>query len=121
MVAHAYDGLPNEACGLLGFRGDIGERFAPLRNADASSRTFRFDDREYAAVDDDLAGDGLVSRGIVHSHTHTEAYPSPTDIGMAAPWNVWFIVSLRQPEPVVRAYVVTDDSVVEEQISLLHG
>ena len=121
MVAHAYDGLPNEACGLLAFRGDVGERFVPLRNADGSSRTFSFDHTEYAAVDDALAAEGLIAKGIVHSHTHTEAYPSPTDLGNAAPWNVWLIVSLRQDAPVVRAYWIQDERAVEEQISLLAG
>ena len=121
MVAHAYDGLPNEACGVLAFRGDVGERFAPLTNADRSSRTFTFDHKEFAAADDALYAEGLVAKGIVHSHTHTEAYPSPTDIGNAAPWNVWLIVSLRQDAPVVRAYWISDESVTEEEIALLRG
>ena len=40
MVAHAYDGLPNEACGLLGGDVDVGEVFVPCENHDRSSRTF---------------------------------------------------------------------------------
>ena len=41
MVGHAYDGLPDEACGLLG--GDTeggGELFVACENMAASSRTF---------------------------------------------------------------------------------
>ena len=33
----------------------------------------------------------------------------------------WLLVSLRQPEPVVRSYLITDGAVVEEQIALLGG
>jgi proteasome lid subunit RPN8/RPN11 len=125
MVAHAYDGLPNEACGLLGGTRDIGEVFVPCENADRSSRTFSLGPDAWDKVDTRIEGRGLAVLGVVHSHTHTEAYPSPTDIDQAgnpflAGWR-WLLVSLRQPEPVVRSYVITDGTVVEEQISLLHG
>jgi proteasome lid subunit RPN8/RPN11 len=125
MVAHAWDGLPNEACGLLGGIGDQVHVFVPCRNADRSSRTFSLGPDAWEAVDTQIEGRGLQVLGVVHSHTHTEAYPSPTDIDQAgnpflAGWR-WVLVSLRQPEPVVRSYVITDGTVVEEQISLLRG
>jgi proteasome lid subunit RPN8/RPN11 len=125
MVAHAYDGLPNEACGLLGGTGDIGERFVACANVDHSSRTFSLGPDAWDKVDREIEGRGLTVLGVVHSHTHTEAYPSPTDIDQAgnpflAGWR-WLVVSLRQPEPVVRSYLITDGTVTEEQISLLGG
>lgn len=125
MVAHAYDGLPNEACGLLGGRDDVGEVFVPCENHDHSSRTFSLGPDAWDKVDTEIEGRGLQVLGVVHSHTHTDAYPSPTDIDRAANpllggWR-WLLVSLRQPEPVVRAYVITDGVVVEELMSLLPG
>jgi proteasome lid subunit RPN8/RPN11 len=125
MVAHTYDGLPNEACGLLGGRDDIAEVFVPCRNADGSSRTFSLGPDAWDAVDTEIEGRGLAVLGVVHSHTHTEAYPSPTDVDQAGNpflggWR-WLIVSLRQPEPVVRAYVIDGGVVTEEQIALLGG
>jgi [CysO sulfur-carrier protein]-S-L-cysteine hydrolase len=40
LVAHALDGLPDEACGLIvgRFGSDVVDRFVPLRNAAASSK-----------------------------------------------------------------------------------
>ena len=125
MVAHAYDGLPNEACGLLGGDVDVGEVFVPCENHDRSSRTFSLGPDAWDAVDTQIEGRGMQVLGVVHSHTHTEAYPSPTDIEQAGNpfltgWR-WLLVSLRQDAPVVRSYVITDGVVVEEQISLLGG
>ena len=125
MVGHAYDGLPNEACGLLGGRGDVAEVFVACENVDRSSRTFSLGPDAWEKVDTEIEGRGMAVLGVVHSHTHTEAYPSPTDVDQAgnpflAGWR-WLLVSLRQPEPVVRSYVIDGDRVVEEQIGLLAG
>jgi proteasome lid subunit RPN8/RPN11 len=59
----------------------------------------------------------------VHSHTHTDAYPSPTDVEKASnPFLVgwrWVLVSLKHPEPVVRSYYVVDSRIEEEPIQLV--
>src|SRR5687767_9152265 len=112
MVAHAYDGLPDEACGLIaGPSHDKATTFVPCENVDRSSRTFSLGPDAWQAIDD-LDARGLTTLGVVHSHTHTEAYPSPTDIDQAGnPFLVgwrWVLVSLRQDAPVVRSYVITD-------------
>jgi proteasome lid subunit RPN8/RPN11 len=125
LVGHAYDELPNEACGLLGGRHDRAELFVPCANADRSSRTFSLGPDAWEKVDAEIEGRGLDVLGVVHSHTHTEAFPSPTDIDQAqnpflAGWR-WVLVSLRQPEPVVRSYVFDGATPVEEQIGLLRG
>jgi proteasome lid subunit RPN8/RPN11 len=125
MVGHAYDGLPNEACGLLGGRGDVAEVFVPCENVDRSSRTFSLGPDAWERADAEIEGRGMEILGVVHSHTHTEAYPSPTDIDQAgnpflAGWR-WLLVSLRQPEPVVRSYVIDGTTVTEEQIAVLAG
>jgi proteasome lid subunit RPN8/RPN11 len=51
---------------------------------------------------DDL---GLDVLGYYHSHTHTEARPSPTDIRLASDLAATYVlVSLRDQQPVVRAW-----------------
>ncbi len=123
LIAHAWDGAPDEACGLLVGRGRRVETFVPCRNADRSSRTFSIGPDGWRAADEAVdAGEGLSVIGVVHSHTHTEAYPSPTDVAQAgnpmlAGWH-WVLVSLRPPAPVLRSYVIEDGVVVEEPLRL---
>ena len=56
----------------------------------------------------------------MHSHTHTEAYPSPTDVAQAPDpdWH-YVIVSLREAEPVLRSYRIVDGNIDEEAVVLL--
>jgi len=124
--AHAWDGAPDEACGLLVGRDRRVEVFVACRNADRSSRTFSIGPDGWRAADEAIdahPGEGLAVIGVVHSHTHTEAYPSPTDVAQAgnpmlAGWH-WALVSLRPPAPVLRSYLVIDGNIVEEPIVLV--
>ena len=119
MVGHCYDGLPLEACGLLGGQLAMGkaERCYPMRNEAQSSRIYRLDSREYLHVDRDAEDHGLEIIGVFHSHTHTDAYPSPTDVGQAPDpdWH-YVLVSLRDIAPVVRSYHIVDGNIAEEQV-----
>jgi proteasome lid subunit RPN8/RPN11 len=124
MVGHAYDGLPDEACGLLGGRAAERkvEAFVPVRNADASSRTYSIGPDGWLAADRTLDPLGLEVIGVMHSHTHTEAYPSPTDVDKAdnpllAGWH-FVIVSLRPPAPVLRSYLIEGGKITEEPVVL---
>ena len=122
ILAEAWRTYPLEACGLLVGQPDGGrvEAFLPVTNADASSRVYTLESREYlrAARWADDAGMDLV--GVVHSHTHTLAYPSPTDIARAQvpEWH-WAIVSLAWGEPELRSFRIVDGTVSEEQVGLL--
>jgi proteasome lid subunit RPN8/RPN11 len=54
--------------------------------------------------------------GVWHSHTHTDAFPSPTDVRQAAdldPAWLYVLVSLRLGDPVMRAYRIRDGEVGE--------
>jgi [CysO sulfur-carrier protein]-S-L-cysteine hydrolase len=122
LVGHAYDGLPLEACGLLG--GDPGRAKAtiyyPCANVAASSRVYTLDPRDHLLAERDAERRGLEIIGVAHSHTHTEAYPSPTDVGQA-PDPAWHyvIVSLSAEAPVVRSYRIVDGEIAEEPVSSL--
>jgi proteasome lid subunit RPN8/RPN11 len=119
MIGHAYDGLPDEACGLM--VGSLAQgtvaRFAPCRNAAESSRVYTIDPRDHLRIDREAEDDGLEVVGVVHSHTHTEAYPSPTDVAQAPDpgWH-YVIVSLRQEAPVLRSYRIVDETITEEPV-----
>jgi proteasome lid subunit RPN8/RPN11 len=124
MLGHAYDGLPDEACGLLGGDPATGRSsvFYPCRNAAASSRVYEVDPRDHLKADRDAEQRGLEIIGVMHSHTHTEAYPSPTDIAQAPDpgWH-YLIVSLKRAEPVMRSYTIVDGQVAEEAVAFDAG
>ena len=124
IVAHCYDGLPDEACGLLAGRVDAGGEptgqvttVYPCTNADASARTYTVDSRDLirAMRDAETRHDELV--GVWHSHTHSDAYPSDTDVRQAMePHWLYVVVSLRHAEPVLRTFRIRDGSVTECEV-----
>ncbi|MEO6627857.1 MAG: M67 family metallopeptidase, partial [Aquihabitans sp.] len=101
MTAHAIGGLPHEACGLLGgvWGGDTIEAFVATRNVDASAKTYSIGADGFLAAEHAFGPRELDVVGVMHSHTHTDPYPSPTDIAKAdnpllTGWH-FVIVSLR--------------------------
>ena len=120
VIGHCYDGLPMEACGLLGGGGAKAAVFYPCENVARSSRVYTVDPKEHLRADRDAEDRGLEIVGVVHSHTHTEAYPSPTDVAQAPDpgWH-YVIVSLRHEAPVVRSYRIVDGEITEEPVGRL--
>ncbi len=119
MVAHALDGLPLEACGLLATVP--GESLAlsiyPCRNAAESAKLYEVHPLDHLRADRDAEERGLEIAGVYHSHTHTDAYPSPTDVAQAPDpgWH-YVLVSLREAEPMVRSYRIVGGAVTEEPV-----
>jgi [CysO sulfur-carrier protein]-S-L-cysteine hydrolase len=122
MVGHCITGLPDEACGLLAGDPVAGEasRCYPTRNLAASARLYTVDPREHLHADRDAEANGLELIGVFHSHTHTDAYPSPTDVAQAPDpgWH-YVLVSLRDTHPVVRSYSIVDGEIDEESVVVL--
>jgi proteasome lid subunit RPN8/RPN11 len=117
LVAHAWSDFPFEVCGLVGLRADGGAEVIPVANAERSMRYYVMDSRELLRAmrrieDEEL---GLV---IYHSHTHTQAYPSATDVRHAAyPEALYAIVTLQdRDEPVVRAFTIRDGVIAETPV-----
>ena len=123
MVAHALDDLPYEACGLLAApaEGDDGEVTGTYRcrNAAVSARIYELHPLDHLHADRDADSKGLRITGVYHSHTHTDAWPSPTDVNQAPDpdWH-YVVVSLRHPEPVVRSFRIVGGEVREEPVVL---
>ncbi|HWO71642.1 MAG TPA: M67 family metallopeptidase [Actinomycetota bacterium] len=121
IVEHGLREFPNEACGLLAGRDGQAVRFYPMRNADASPVTYRLDPREQLRVFDELEREGLELFGIVHSHTHSEPYPSETDRRQAFyPEPLYLILGLADRErPVLRAFRIVEGEVTEEELRIV--
>lgn len=121
MVAHCLRGLPEEACGLLAGDAATGQVLGlyPVENIAHSARVYTLDPLSHLRADRDAEAHGLEVVGVFHSHTHTDAYPSPTDVDQAPDqgWH-YVIVSLRDDQPVVRSYRIADGAVEEESVVL---
>lgn len=119
IVAHARACKPQEMCGLLvGEQGsDRVLEFHPCRNAAASAIVYTLDPRDYMRIERDADDRGLAVLGVVHSHTHTEAYPSPTDVAQAPDpnWN-YAIVSLKYEPPRLRNFRIVAGEINETEL-----
>ncbi len=118
MLATCIRALPDEGCGLLlGTREGIVVDVVPSPNIAASAKVYEIDPkvllRTYRRADDE----GLEVVGVFHSHTHSPAYPSPTDIAQA-PDPAWHyvLVSLAQVPSEVRSYSIVEGDVSEELV-----
>src|SRR5690349_2307319 len=122
IVGHAYDAYPLEACGLLVGNGSRVTRFVPCTNVAASAKVYTVDPLEHLRAERAAEAEGLEIIGVVHSHTHSEPYPSPTDVAQA-PEPAWHyvIVSFRQGPPVMRSYRIVDGAITEEPVALVDG
>jgi proteasome lid subunit RPN8/RPN11 len=137
LIAHAREGDPDEVCGILAGRADRIERVRRVRNtADevgVERAVFRDRQTDVAAPGrravhyymdpmdqlrayDEIEDLGLDVVGYYHSHTHTEARPSPTDVRLARDLTVyWVLVSLEDPaRPTVRAWHIAKADPMDE-------
>ena len=117
MVAHAREGLPNEACGILAGRDGRVERFFPAEPDDPSPYYYRIEAREQLRILDKIDDAGLELVGIYHSHVASPAYPSRTDVEQAFwPDATYVIVSLAGGAADVRGYRIVDGDVQDEPL-----
>ena len=134
LIDQARAEYPNESCGLIvGDRpaADGGDalRFEAARNKAASPYRYEIDPDDLYRIS--VAADDAdeVIWGIVHSHTHTPAVPSPTDIGLAFyPDALYLLVSLSDDEadpatgaPSIRAWRILDGAVHEVELLVSEG
>lgn len=117
MTAHAIAGYPLEACGLLVGAGSTVHRFVPCTNEAASARVYTIPPKELLLAERRAEDDGLEVIGVYHSHTHTDAYPSPTDVAQAPDpgWH-YVIVSLKTETPETRSFRIVDGTITEEPV-----
>ncbi len=121
MIAHAREEDPKECCGVLaGSNGQFLKLFR-MTNVDVSPYRFSWDPKELFQVWKEMEDNDWEHRAVYHSHTHSAAYPSDTDIRLAGwPEAHYIIVSLEDKEnPVMRAFRIVDGDVSEEDIALV--
>jgi proteasome lid subunit RPN8/RPN11 len=122
MAAHCLSCVPEEGCGLLVGDPEAGAVASvhPTANVAASAQVYTVDPRAHLRIDREAEDAGLAVIGVFHSHTHTDPYPSPTDV-LQAPDPGWHyvLVSLRHGAPSTRAYRIIDGNISEETVVVL--
>jgi len=113
--------FPNECCGLIAAADGVPVKVFPMKNADASPVTYRLDGQEQLRVFDEMDEQGWELWAIYHSHTHSEAYPSETDVKLAFyPDARYILVSLAdRANPVIRSFFIRDGVVTEEELTIV--
>jgi proteasome lid subunit RPN8/RPN11 len=76
---------------------------------------YYMDPRDQLRVYNEIDSLDLDVIGYYHSHTHTEARPSPTDIRLATDLAATYVlVGLQDAQPVVRAWRITKERPEDE-------
>jgi [CysO sulfur-carrier protein]-S-L-cysteine hydrolase len=121
LVAHAREEYDAECCGMVAYDlssadgSPLAVRVHRAKNVFASRKRFEIDGKELLRTLNEFEGEGWELGAIYHSHTHTDPYPSQTDINFAANWPglEWVIVGLAEGEPEVRCFLIEDGQVRE--------
>ncbi|HEX2026868.1 MAG TPA: M67 family metallopeptidase [Nitriliruptorales bacterium] len=119
LVSHAWSDFPYEVCGLLGVRPDGQLVHYPITNVERSMTYYVMDGKQLLHAMRKIEDQGW-DLAIYHSHTHTQAYPSRTDVELAAyPDAVYLIVSLQDRDhPQLRGFRIVDGEITEVEVVL---
>lgn len=126
IIAHARKDHPDEACGVI--VGPIGsdspQRFIPMLNAARSPNFYEFDSTDLLKLYREMDANNEDPIVIYHSHTHTEAFPSRTDVAYASePGAHYVVVSTRETGNEdgpyeFRSFRIIDGEITEEKVEI---
>ena len=113
VVAHAREAAPAECCGLLvGLSGEIADAI-PTRNIAGSASRFVIDPKGHIDGRREARRRGFDVVGFYHSHPHSPAEPSGTDVAeMSYADHLYLIVSLAAEPPDVAVFRFEDGAFV---------
>ena len=126
IIHEAVKAYPLEACGLIagptiGSEADVVDEFHPCVNIAESARVYTIDPKDHLRIEREVENRDNEVIGVVHSHTHSEPFPSLTDVGQAPDpnWH-YIIVSLKRESPETRCYRIIDGDITEETLQILN-
>jgi [CysO sulfur-carrier protein]-S-L-cysteine hydrolase len=122
LVERSWSDFPYEVCGLLGVRPDGSIAHYPIDNAERSVTYYVMEPKQLLRAMREIEDEGW-GMAIYHSHTHTHAYPSATDIRLAAyPEATYLIVTLQDRDrPDIRGFSIVDGVVTEKRVVVREG
>ncbi len=126
IVAHARQDHPDEACGVISgpIGSDLPQRFIPMVNAARSPNFYEFDSTDLLKLYREMDENDEDPVVIYHSHTHTEAFPSRTDVTYASePGAHYVLVSTRETGNEdgpfeLRSFRIVDGEISEEEVQI---
>ena len=128
IVAHSLEDNPNECCGLLAGSGNSVQKLYRMTNTAHSPYRYNMDPQELLETLKEMDDNGWNLLSIYHSHTHSPAYPSDTDVRMATwpdglsiwPDTYYVLVSLADHHhPDVRVFSINDGRIAEEKLRIV--
>jgi proteasome lid subunit RPN8/RPN11 len=120
MVEHAKKESPLECCGILGGKDHIVEKGFELKNTEKSPVRYFMSSQEQLKVFEEMEKDAMEMVAIYHSHTHTIPFPSETDVKLGFyPEVSSIIISLKEKDPVVKAFRIGKEAIYLEEIELI--
>ena len=128
IVAHALEEDPNECCGILAGQDGHVAKLYRVTNLEHSPYRYSMDPKDLLVINQEIDDSRWELLAIYHSHTHTEAFPSATDVRMAT-WpdgkSIWpeayyILVSLMDKNsPAIRAFRIEDGTISEEELRII--
>ena len=122
MIAHSRQEDPNECCGILAGRNDVVQNIYRIKNSTPSPYRYVMEPQEMLNAMRDADSNEWDITAFYHSHTHSPAYPSPTDVRMAqqSGWlgeDIYYIlVSLEdKANPQIRAFRIMESGEIIER------
>ena len=118
LVEHAREDFPFEVCGLLAGSGGTVAKQYRIPNAARSMTYYSMDPKSMLHAMNEMDDRDWDLLAIYHSHTHTEAFPSQTDVELAFyPDATYVIVSLQDADaPVIRGFGIVDGTITERLV-----
>ena len=124
MISHALEDAPVECCGILAAQDGEVVSIHRAKNTENSPYRFKIDPLQYARLEERLTDEGAEVVGFYHSHTGSEARPSPTDIRMMGPLFgppfVHFVIGVADREkPHARVFHIGQNAATEHEYELV--
>ncbi len=115
LIRHAISEMPNECCGILGSREGVAVKLYPITNVEQSPYRYSMDGKQVLNAYNEIEDNGWELGAIYHSHTHTPAFPSSTDVRLATwPDAEYMLISLMDKEnPQIRNFWIVDGEISE--------
>ncbi|MGQ9638522.1 MAG: Mov34/MPN/PAD-1 family protein [Thermodesulfobacteriota bacterium] len=120
IIEHARKEAPLECCGILsGKEGTVWKAFE-LKNSEQSPIRYSVLPQEQIKVFKEMEKESLDMLAIYHSHPHTPAFPSDTDVKLSFyPEVSSVIISLMEEIPIVKAFRIKKDRIETEEIEVI--